>query len=1036
LTVNLTNLEGVDADVIMMLIQQANRELSAWGDKIFGRMDEATHSVKQLRIPRDMGQAGAAEYAAVGDKAEDTKIYSKLLAKKYEDGKLSVEEEAELERVMEGSTGIRDGELGAHIGFAPKFKEGGSLDLEKSRSSNVEYAGAGEMGLIMLDFQWNAMMNSKGYTELAKPMYDQKMWAGDMLGMEPPTLRSITDMAVTIAVSIAAGIATAGAGSLLVMSIASAAAGLVDDVVFSGIDLAGGYKSPGEVGVELGKKVAIAAASVGVNAGFDQLGEILSKTFGDSMALTAGLAGTKTLTTSTINSTVSAVQFDGSGLTWNREVFDAGYGVGMIASVVGSAVSAGVGSALGSMDAADSKFLSGAVKLGTAAAGKTAEYATYAAYSLAEGGTLLDAYDNMGGLTINVANLGAILDFAGSVMARGNKDNQSIFGDGKVLQNLSGIGLLEVNFGSDGISTAIGMGGIDVGGALYEQVKRGIDYAGLKSYMKEEQDSWKADMAWKTYVYGDFTQENTAMRLAGGLDELRFEEEIKNAKGEMAAALTTSQGNGRLIQMMDSGNADVNAVRLGHESYRDGIIGSGQTEETLDAVIAHTKMADKMYRNGADFGGDENIMRDLYEFYKASASGNMSAFTKYAMDSYDSSADFWKLVRREDGSYGVLRDGNHSLLDENGNVIVRSPLDEFDKDGKIIGHKIETENSYKRSFGMLMGLYPDFIQNGQTYAEYDAYVDAELKKINQDNDSTDASLRAVIDKAMAETAADGSIDVNSYLMTYKDVISGKGVFKTTIRTQNDASYSLAFVDIKNKNDEIVGRICTSFMLSSNRNSEVDYVMIENMIPEGQRLKAATFQFDSTGNVEMYGMGSTMPDPNKMGQPIPKDTGKTFAALADGTYRQVTSLHNLDGASYKALRLFDAVTGAAAKMADVTGPKRKDATAVPGFPYTEKDNWGTFRGNLPGYYYDEKEGKVDETVFSINAHRSNNFPSTGVIKDGKYTVSIGGSDGCQIWYPMVYEQLMRNQKYGTFGNFIINRSLFGDGTKGQNNYLDW
>jgi hypothetical protein len=212
LNVDLSNLEGLDADVIMALIDQANREISAWGDKIFGRMDEATRSVKQLRIPRNMGQATAAEYAAVGEKTKETEAYSKLLGAKYDNGKLTAEEEAELARLTEGSAGIRDGELGAHIGFAPKFKEGKSLDLEKSRSSNIEYAGAGEMGLIMLDFQWNAMMNSKGYSELAKPMYDQKLWAEEFLGIKPPTLRSVTDMAV----SIAAGILTAGAGSVLV----------------------------------------------------------------------------------------------------------------------------------------------------------------------------------------------------------------------------------------------------------------------------------------------------------------------------------------------------------------------------------------------------------------------------------------------------------------------------------------------------------------------------------------------------------------------------------------------------------------------------------------------------------------------------------------------------------------------------------------------------------------------------------------------------------------------------------------------------
>jgi hypothetical protein len=355
-------------------------------------------------------------------------------------------------------------------------------------------------------------------------------------------------------------------------------------------------------------------------------------------------------------------------------VFDAGFGVGMIAGVVASAVSAGVGSALGDLGDTTNKFLSGAIKLGTAAAGKTAEYATYAAYSLAEGGTLLDAYDNMGGLTINVANLGAILDMAGSLIARENSGGKSIFKDGKVLQKLSGIGLLEVNFGSDGISTAIGMGGIDVGGALYEQVKRGIDYAGLKSYMKEEQDKQKADMAWETYVYGDFTQENTAMRLVNGKDYLDFTDKDFGVDddGRIKLGETVSggrDGKGRTITITDIGDLDTMSVVLGHEAYRDGKTGADNKQETRDAVIAHTKMAARMRADGADFSGSI-VGQDLAAYDYARSVGNMGIMAKYADDFYDSSADFWKFVERKDGSYDMYNDGtdNVTVVDENGKV--------------------------------------------------------------------------------------------------------------------------------------------------------------------------------------------------------------------------------------------------------------------------------------------------------------------------------------------------------------------------------
>jgi hypothetical protein len=314
------------------------------------------------------------------------------------------------------------------------------------------------------------------------------------------------------------------------------------------------------------------------------------------------------------------------------------YSVGTIAGAISAGVTAGVGTALGSMDASDSKFLSGAIKLGTSAAGKAAEYATYAAYSLAEGGTLLDAYDNMGGLTINVANLGAILDMAGSVIARGNKDNQSIFGDGSILQKLSGIGLLEVNFGSDGISTSIGMGGIDVGGALYEQVKRGIDYAGLKRDM----GTAEGRIAYGLYVNGDWTMENTAMRIVNGKDDLKLVG--KGGLGsESRYGHTVQNDGGRTITIADMGYAD-NVAALGHEAYRDGLTPDENYLETRESVMAHTKLAARMREAGYSFNSEGVIGLDLAMYDYARSVGDMSIMDAYADMVYRSDGDYLEII--------------------------------------------------------------------------------------------------------------------------------------------------------------------------------------------------------------------------------------------------------------------------------------------------------------------------------------------------------------------------------------------------------
>jgi hypothetical protein len=514
--------------------------------------------------------------------------------------------------------------LGAHIGFAPKLKSGESLDLEDSRTDNIEYAGAGEMGLIMLDFQWNAMMNSKGYGELGKPMYDRKMWDGEVFGMGAPSLRDVTSIAAAIAGKFIPG------------------ADFVDDLLFAGLDITHGYKSVGEVATSL---VITAATSLipGGDSGASGITGIMKN---------AGIAAVKSYGINVASSYIGAINFDKIGTDdWiDDDRLEAAngswYSAKTIAGAVGAGVSAGVGSAFGGLTAADSKFLGGAVKLGTAMAGETAKYGVYAGYSLdAEdwsdgnvlghiGSALGRAYDDMGGLTINVANLGAILDFAGSAIARNNGAGQSIFGDGSILQSLSDVGLLEVNIGLDGVSSRIGMGGVDVGGAVYDLAKRGIDYAALKSYATGHSIE-QAEMAWNTYVYGDFTQENTAARITSGKDELEI---VRGGKGTKLGETRSNGNGGRLIEIADTGDINTMSVTLGHEAYRDGVVGGNNRSETRNAVIAHTEMAARMRAEGAEFGGIVGLDLAMYDY--ARSAGNMDIMANYADSLYDSSGEY------------------------------------------------------------------------------------------------------------------------------------------------------------------------------------------------------------------------------------------------------------------------------------------------------------------------------------------------------------------------------------------------------------
>jgi hypothetical protein len=177
-------------------------------------------------------------------------------------------------------------------------------------------------------------------------------------------------------------------------------------------------------------------------------------------------------------------------------------------------------------------------------------------------------------------------------------------------------------------------------------------------------------MAWKAYVYGDFTQENTAMRIANGKDYLDFTDKDFGVddEGRIRFGETVSggrDGKGRTITITDIGDLDIMSVVLGHEAYRDGSVGADNKQETRDAVIAHTKMAARMRAEGANFNGSA-VGLDLAVYDYARSVGNMSIMAKYADAMYDSSGDYWELTKN-----GILiNDGHARVVDENGKEII------------------------------------------------------------------------------------------------------------------------------------------------------------------------------------------------------------------------------------------------------------------------------------------------------------------------------------------------------------------------------
>ena len=134
---------------------------------------------------------------------------------------------------------------------------------------------------------------------------------------------------------------------------------------------------------------------------------------------------------------------------------------------------------------------------------------------------------------------------------------------------------------------------------------------------------------------------------------------------------------------------------------------------------------------------------------------------------------------------------------------------------------------------------------------------------------------------------------------------------------------------------------------------------------------------------------------------------------------------------RAFRLFSAVPDS---HASVTGPR--GASPIADFNYSVANNWGnpSYRTNFPGYYYVDGI-RVSADTSHINGHAGYSNPFISHTSNGKTYTS--GSEGCLTWPRVTFNQvssgLKTNQKQQAWGNFYINRSFFGDGTNGKNNW---
>ncbi len=531
------------------------------------------------------------------------------------------------------------GRFAEHTGKAPVWFD--NRDPSRSRNHNIKVAGSGEIGEIMLDFEWNDMKEKQGWAEVALPMWEKKLWNSS----SAPTLRAVADVASNIASAVVAAVPGGAAVAPFVA--------LTDDLLMAGLDYGLGYKDGMDVGKELGRKAAVTAISTYTGAKFAGMGNQVLQT----------------ATISSINTTASTAVY-----STNFDSFMRGMGTfdtwkGSIASVAGAAVTAGM----------DRAILGEGVK--------------------DTNGKILSYTKTQGFNSVNNASIQKLTSFAGSLASSGvtygltgsttfNVLDVADLGL-KVNKQAVHTGLLEWTIGGDNEGLHLGSGGTNIsygtiGGALNGLSTVSVN-SRINSYTKQNNLENLAVGMRMQYGYGG-NAENTLLKdvlsgdtiiARGGTDG---NAETVNNNGKNTVYLADYKDNMTLEEQFDLG------IKLSHESYRNGINDGeiGQLLETGRAVIGHSALAqnvidDGIYKTVMDgvIAGSTTLSNDLAELAKL-REGKMSddknlAYLQYVNKNYDSSKDYWKLTRDGTLEYdrsGWLRDENGQIIqDENGNAI-------------------------------------------------------------------------------------------------------------------------------------------------------------------------------------------------------------------------------------------------------------------------------------------------------------------------------------------------------------------------------
>ncbi|MDR0601958.1 MAG: DUF349 domain-containing protein [Treponema sp.] len=546
------------------------------------------------------------------------------------------------------------GKFGAHIGYIP-------LVNNNSKSGSLDGMffdlGSGELGRLMVAYQYWEMKDHQGISKLNLAIWDKPLWDSRGSFFGAPTIRDTFEIASQVGAAIVATAMTVAspftgftsmALGAAVMAAAVTTVNVADDFVFAVLDTAYGYKSIDEAAFEFGKKALVTGASSvigGVFGGVPGLsqgltGTALSQTSG-TLAKLAGqtlLSGYQAAASGLVTGALNGIQYSREGgWSYSADIFKQSMSgmSGVLSAMAGTAVTGGMG------------LLNSGVDMKTG-------------ISSLEGFNLLDQrhVGKLNGLLGSLASEGVNYVFSGDFVL--NLANINPLFDGNYDS-----GLLEMHIGN-GFGMNFGTAGADVSpGQLYAAAQGALVWgvnAGIDIF--SDKNNFNAKVALRAqYGYGGQEGKKQLWNLVGGKDVLLTGSDGFGGETEIINGKRTVTLNG-YREGMSAAEQMALAVVLGHEAGRDGIASGDNYLETRTVVYEHTQMALRMLQDGRSIALNQNLFNDLYAYF--SASGNMAEFNAYIDGNYDSGGDYWKMT----GEGNIIFDGSKNLYDKDGNLLV------------------------------------------------------------------------------------------------------------------------------------------------------------------------------------------------------------------------------------------------------------------------------------------------------------------------------------------------------------------------------